>query len=70
MSDWRLHGQESYLRQAKLTFIPYEPYSDEWDHDHCEFCAGKFAMQGGEFTSGFATKDRDHWICEDCYRDF
>jgi hypothetical protein len=70
MDDWRLHGQERYLTQVELYFSTYETYSDEWDHDHCEFCSGKFATQGGDFTDGYTTKDQYHWICGQCFRDF
>jgi hypothetical protein len=69
MTDWRLHGQERYLKQADLRWSVYEPPSEEWDHDHCEFCTGKFATLGRDFTEGFSTEDQ-HWICKECYEDF
>jgi hypothetical protein len=70
MSDWRLHGQERYLKQVELCYCAYEIYREGWDHDHCEFCGGKFATQGGEFTEGYATVDLYRWICKKCYEDF
>jgi hypothetical protein len=70
MTDWRLNGQELYLKHVDLHWGAYEPPSEEWDHDHCEFCWGEFATQGGDFTEGYTTKDQYHWICEDCYKDF
>jgi hypothetical protein len=70
MTDWRLHGQERYLRQAELCYRTYEIYRKGWDHDHCEFCQGKFAIQGGDFTEGYATADHYRWICKNCYMDF
>jgi hypothetical protein len=41
-SDWRLTNQESYLKGASLIRKPYRAYSEEWEHDHCEFCWAKF----------------------------
>ncbi len=70
MADWRLHGQEKYLKHAELCRSIYEPPSERWDHDHCEFCGEKFAVAEGDHTEGYSTLDRDHWICEACYIDF
>jgi hypothetical protein len=41
-SDWRLTGQETYLKGAALVRKPYRAYSETWEHDHCEFCWAKF----------------------------
>jgi hypothetical protein len=70
MTDWRLQGQESYLKNAELWFCDYEPFRAGWEHDHCEFCSQKIAVTGGDFTKGYATIDRYHWICENCFEDF
>ncbi len=70
MTDWRLQGQERYLKQVELIYRTYEIFREDWDHDHCAFCGGKFATQGGEFTEGYATMDQYHWICKNCYMDF
>jgi hypothetical protein len=70
MADWRLQGQERYLKAVELCWATYKPYREGWDHDHCEFCGRKFAVQGGDFTEGYTTKDRYHWVCKDCYGDF
>lgn len=40
--DWRLRGQEQYLEGATLVLKPYRAWSEEWEHDHCEFCLTKF----------------------------
>jgi hypothetical protein len=40
--DWRLRGQESYLRGAALIWKRYRARSEAWDHDHCVFCWAKF----------------------------
>ncbi len=40
--DWRLTGQERYLRGAALVWKPYHARSETWEHDHCSFCWAKF----------------------------
>jgi hypothetical protein len=70
MADWRLQGQERYLKGVPLRRAAYRPYREGWDHDHCAFCWRKFALHGGDFTEGYVTKDGYHWICEPCYQDF
>ena len=70
MTDWRLQGQEKYLQNVELCWSEYTPYRPDWDHDHCVFCGRKFALQGGDFTEGYRTKDSYHWVCTDCFEDF
>ena len=45
-NDWRLQGQEKYLKGAILNFKKYAKYSQNWDHDHCEFCWTKLTLDG------------------------
>jgi len=66
--DWRRQGQERYLNDAVLTQGVYSPLAGN-DHDHCEFCAGKFGG-GGELTWGYTTADRYWWIRPRCFEDF
>lgn len=40
--DWRLQGQEQYLREVSLRLKPYRIDSETSDHDHCAFCGAKF----------------------------
>lgn len=68
--DWRLQGQERFLKGAVLTWRSYSPYREDWEHDHCEFCGRKFSMSPGDLRAGYATENRYHWICEDCFHDF
>jgi hypothetical protein len=68
--DWRMQGQERYLKGIELCRSRYKPASPQWDHDHCAFCGGKFALRGGDFTDGYATLNAYHWICDGCYEDF
>ena len=70
MADWRLQNQESYLKGVTLYRETYKPYRRGWDHDHCEFCGRKFAVEGGDFSEGYTTEDRYHWVCVGCYEDF
>ena len=70
VADWRLRWQERYLKGVELCWATYKPYRVDWDHDHCSFCWRKFAIQGGDFTEGYMTKDAYYWICKDCYGDF
>ena len=70
MDDWRLQGQERYLKRAVLTNKRYRKYRDDWDHDHCQFCGKKFSERPDDLNVGYATNDDYHWICEDCFRDF
>ncbi len=73
-NDWRLRGQEDYLAGVDLYYIPFEPFSAEWDHEHCEFCWGKFSLYSEGMKIGYCTKTKNErkarWICETCYEDF
>ena len=71
MEDWRLQGQEKYLKGVILAKKQYQPYRQDWDHDHCEFCGAKFSL--GDSVSlqiGYATIDNYYWVCESCFKDF
>lgn len=73
-NDWRLQGQEAYLKNVPLYFIPFAPYSPEWDHEHCEFCWAKFYLDGENLKEGYCTMPGNcreaRWICPVCYADF
>ena len=70
MSDWRLQGQERFLSGVELTWKPYRPCRDDWEHDHCEFCGAKFSEKAEDLNEGYVTRDGYHWVCADCYEDF
>jgi len=70
MTDWRLQGQEKFLKGVALTKQTYRKYRESWEHDHCEFCWAKFSESREDPNVGYATTDRYHWICENCYQDF
>ena len=71
-SDWRLQGQEKYLKGATLCLKKYTKYRDAWVHDHCEFCWAKFSLEGNasDIDEGYATQDNYHWICKRCFVEF
>lgn len=72
--DWRLRGQEDYLQDVPLYFIPFQPISRKWDHEHCEFCWAKFYLHEECLQEGYCTKAENgsgaRWICSECYEDF
>ena len=70
MSDWRLQGQEFYLKQASMRFCKWRPRSAVWDHDHCEFCGRKFSQAPPDLKEGYVTLNNYHWVCVDCFADF
>ena len=71
-SDWRLFGQEKYLKGVTLMHRRWTQPSDSWDHDHCAFCWAKFMSDGyaDALHEGWATPDAGHWICDTRFNDF
>jgi len=67
--DWRIQGQENYLKGVRLIAHPYNAVKG-WDHDHCEFCGAKFSNSEEDLHYGYSTIDSYHWICKDCFNDF
>lgn len=69
--DWRLQGQGKYLANERLQFKLYAERLTNTDHDHCEFCNGKFTDNiDGTFHEGYTTIDNNKWICSNCFKDF
>lgn len=78
-NDWRLtsgpvRGREEELKNIPLYYIPFRPWTKQWDHEHCVFCWAKFylhpeCLQEGYCTRPVHTRDAD-WICPECYQDF
>ena len=71
-NDWRLGGQDQYLKGVTLLKRTYSRYREGWDHDHCAFCWAKF-MDGsglGVEHAGYTTLDEKHWVCRTCFADF
>lgn len=71
-SDWRLQGQEFYLKGVTLTRRAWQETRPGWDHDHCEFCGTKFRDERipDAVHVGWTTLDEYQWICDGCCRDF
>ncbi|MBL7799858.1 MAG: hypothetical protein JNL95_03955 [Chitinophagales bacterium] len=71
-NDWRLMGQEGYLKGVTLKYDQYRQYSEDWDHDHCEFCGEKFTFDENpeNLHEGYSTLDEYTWICNNCFDDF
>ncbi len=65
--DWRLTNQADYLYEKELVFESYHPYKEGWEHDHCAFCGETIDVKS---PKAYATKDRYHWICQECFEDF
>jgi hypothetical protein len=70
--DWRMMGQERYLAGRILHRRAYRRWREDWDHDHCEFCARKFSELNDpeHLREGWTTEDGYHWVCDRCYADF
>lgn len=68
-NDWRLQGQDEYMKGIKLLKTEFAKTSTN-DHEHCEFCMAKFGEEPENLHSGYCTIDRYRWICEQCFEDF
>lgn len=71
--DWRLQGQERYLRGIALVLRRYRrnERNPNWDHDHCEFCGMKFSLSAPDaLREGYASEGDERWICPTCFEDF
>ena len=70
-NDWRLQGQEKYLKGHKMMRLPYFRWSETWDHEHCEFCGATFSDYEGDIHEGYVTaENKRHWVCPECFEDF
>jgi hypothetical protein len=73
-TDWRLQGQEKYLKGVELRWQVYRHYPEkpDWDHDHCEFCWAKFMVEDypDVLHEGYSTPDEYRWVCKGCFEDF
>jgi hypothetical protein len=73
-NDWRLHGQEGYLKGVTLSLRTYRgsEANPRWDHDHCEVCWAKFMVedQPNALREGYCTADEYRWVCAVCFDDF
>jgi hypothetical protein len=70
--DWRINGQEKYLKDGEWSWKKYKRYRKDWDHDHCAFCSEKIAEDevAEALHEGYSTNDDYYWVCEGCFEDF
>ena len=72
--DWRITNQERFLMEKELYHIQFVKHSEQWDHEHCEFCSATFSDSEGDLHEGYCTEPSNtataNWICPDCFEDF
>ena len=70
--DWRLRGQETYLKGVTLVHIKYRINNKKlnWDHDHCEFCWATIDASPKEGVEIEGYTDGIYWICSECYQKY
>lgn len=72
-SDWRLMGQDKYMKNIHLNSINPKEYAKQlqepelW-HEHCEFCMEKIDMHYDAVC--YCSDDKYRFVCETCYNDF
>jgi len=67
-NDWRMMGQEKYLKGVRLMRSKWVTLDNTWDHDHCKFCGEK--LDASTEALAYCTEDYYYWICETCFNDF
>ncbi len=67
-NDWRLQGQEQYMKN--LSFVMKQFPLETLDHCHCEFCWEKIGYGNDAITKGYQSTDKYRWVCEACFQDF
>lgn len=70
INDWRLQGQEKYLKGEPLFYKLYADRKTKTNHDHCEFCWVKFSDDSDDLKAAYTTEDDYRWICDKCFDDF
>jgi len=72
--DWRITDQEEYMMDMPLYYLKFVPFSDEWNHEHCEFCWTTFSLHESDEHEGYCTLPDNRrgarWICKQCFLDF
>ena len=69
-NDWRLNGQETYLKGKRFQYVSWFSGNPTWDHDHCEFCYAKISNKEGDINEAYEADDGKYWICPKCFEDF
>lgn len=68
--DWRIMGQEGYLRKKRLQHRYFNRSLCVEDFDQCEFCWDCFDDDPAHPMMAYFEPINKHWICEECYNDF
>lgn len=73
-NDWRLRGQEDYLKNKKFKLKKFKTAEQNSSHTHCEFCWHKFMENADGIKDcsdeGYCSSQGDYWICKECFEDF
>ncbi len=74
MTTGACKGQEKYLVDHTFHWVIWTAYRENWDHDHCQFCAAEVSDrpvdEHTEYNAAWATEGYGHWICPTCFDDF
>lgn len=69
-ADWRLNGQEAWLRGRSFLRRRYPEPDGMWDHSHCVFCWQRISTYPEDEGEAYASLDGRWWICCACFREF
>ncbi len=78
-TDWRLVGQEKWLKGIELHYTEFRKRQgrEDWDHEHCEFCWQKIVgradlnkYKSDVICEAYTDEVGYRWICPTCFHDF
>lgn len=69
--DWRIMGQESYLKGKTLQHRKFQNGLRHDEHqDQCDFCYSGLNEDPENLTRAYYSAEEEVWICEECFNDF
>ena len=68
--DWRIMGQEGYLKGKELVYQVFDRSICIEDFDQCEFCWKVFDRDKKKPNKAYYCPSEKVWICEKCFTDF
>ena len=68
--DWRIAGQESYLKNKVLQHRLFDRSICVEDYTQCEFCWALFDKDKDNPIMAYFQPDEKVWVCEECFNDF
>lgn len=68
--DWRIMGQEGYLKDKKLQHRKFSQAMRTKDNDQCDFCYSFLDRNHQGASYAYFEPITRSWICERCYQDF